>query len=188
MVDPRTYRRAGRLPLRVVTSGQRVCVGIGCVMLFIITALMAAWAVVLAGTPFASITGVLDLIPLLAACLSLLWLLRNRAWLEGTTLVLCTTYATRRCDLARAPVLLGAHFSQARLTAVDDTGGRAMHLRYDKLRAPELAAVADAIMAGGRQDPGAWQVVAALRQRAALRQWGGRRVAGGAPGLPGPRL
>jgi hypothetical protein len=140
--------------------------------MFMIAAGFGALAAASAGTPFLPLSAIVALLPLLEAFVTLLWLLRNRAWLEDTTLVLRTSYATRRCDLSTAPVWLGDYFGQPRLIALDDSGGRAARLRYNKLTAPELDAVAGAIMARGRQDHAAWQVVGALQQRAAQRQRG----------------
>ena len=53
------------------------------------------------------------------------------------------------------------------LIAQDNVTGRKTRLALSRLTAPELAALADAIMAGGRRDAEGWQVAAALRQRAA---------------------
>lgn len=94
-------------------------------------------------------------------------LFRGGAWLEGTMLAVCDGLRTRRRDLATAPVSLGSFLGRPCLVARDNVTGRKARLVLSRLAAPELAALAGAIMAGGRQDADASLVVAALRQRAA---------------------
>jgi hypothetical protein len=101
----------------------------------------------------------------LYALFCLLVLLRNRAWLEGATLVRRDTFSTRRCDLARVPVRLAA----AGLLR-DSATTRKVRLPLRYLTAPDLAALADAITLGVRRDPQGWQVATALRQQAAVIQ------------------
>jgi hypothetical protein len=107
-------------------------------------------------------------------------LFRSGAWLEGTTLAVCDGLRTRRRDLATAPVSLGSFLGQPCLVARDNVTGRKARLGLKRLAAPELAALTGAITAGGRQDPDAWLVVAALRQRAA---WHPASIP---PGVPFP--
>jgi hypothetical protein len=94
-------------------------------------------------------------------------LFRSGAWLEGTTLVVCDGLFTRRRDLATAPVSLGSYLGRPCLVARDNVSGRKARLGLNRLKAPELAALCGAIMARGRRDADASQVVAALQQRAA---------------------
>jgi hypothetical protein len=113
---------------------------------------------------------------------------RAGAWLEGTTLVVCGL-SRRKADLAAVPVSIGAVGGWLCLVARDSATGRDTRLALSRLAAPELTALADAIVAYGRQDPGAWQVADALRRRAAARLEAGQArqgVPSGMPGMPGP--
>jgi hypothetical protein len=118
---------------------------------------------------------------IVGACASLLALnaivqlaggLRSAAWLEGTTLVVRRAFGTHRCDLSRSRVCLGTSLGAWYLTAGDAATGQSVRLRLGgafgrTIEAPKLLALADVIMAGGRQDPEAWRVAAGLRERAA---------------------
>ena len=124
----------------------------------------------------------------LALVAALLNLLRNAAWLEGTTLVVRGTFTTRRCDLATArqvildsvtattAVTIGTVTTVVptgrripRLTAYQAGAGRPVRtLLSDRggrrlLGPPQLAALAEAILAGGRADPRSLQTAATLR-------------------------
>ncbi len=104
---------------------------------------------------------------LLGACLLFFVVLGYRAWLEGATLVVRGLFSTRRRDLSAVPVSLSGSLGAPSLIARDGVTGQPARLSLRPLTAPELAALADAITAGGGQDPDGWQVAAALRQRAA---------------------
>jgi hypothetical protein len=125
--------------------------------------------------------GSLLLVLYLLYIFTLATLFRSGAWLGGTTLVMCDGLRTRRRDLATVPVGLGSYVGHPVLVAWDNTTGRKARLALGRLTAPQLTALADAIMAGGRQDPGAWRAAATLRQWAA--SWQYRPPAG----APGPR-
>lgn len=190
MTDPRSHRpAAGQLRLTVVKPAGKAVFGVFIPMLVIFAGLFVTIVAAFAGKPGvpAVVTLVqlaMALLLLVTAFLLLLWVVRNRAWLEGTTLVVRTTYSTRRCDLATDPVRLGRLLWVKCLIAGEGVTGRAGRLALGPLTAPELAAVAGAITARGRQDPGAGQVVADLQQRAAQRQWTAGWQPTGPSGLP----
>lgn len=118
---------------------------------------------------------------IVGACASLLALnaivqlaagLRGAAWLEGATLVVRRAFSTHRCDLSRSRVRLGTSLGRWYLTAGDAATGQSVRLGLGgafgrTIGASKLLALADVITAGGRQDPEAWRVAAALRERAA---------------------
>jgi hypothetical protein len=173
----------------VVKPAGKALYGVFIAMLVIFAGLFVTIVAAFAGKPGASpVLAVIQLamavLLLLTAFLLLLWVVRNRAWLEGTTLVVRTTYSTRRCDLATDPVRLGRLLWVKCLFAGESATGRTGRLALGPLTAPELAAVADAITAGGRRDPGAWQVAAALRQRAAQRAGAGGWQPAGPSAVP----
>lgn len=186
MTDPRSYRpAAGRLRLTVVKPAGKAAFGVLIAVFAISAGLFLAIVAAFAGKqgvpPLLVVTQVAMALMLLLTALGLLiWVLRNKAWLEDTTLAVQTTYYTRRCDLATDPVRVGHHLWVNCLFVSDGVTGRTGRLALGPLKPPELAALADAITARGRRDPGAWQVAAALRQRAARRHW----VAGGQPAGP----
>lgn len=190
MTDPRSHRpAAGQLRLTVVKPAGKALFAVFIVMLVIFAGLFAAIVAAFAGKPGVSavllvIELAIALLLLLTAFFLLLWVVRNKAWLEGTTLVVRTTYSTRSCDLATDPVSLGHLLWVKCLIAGEGVTGRAGRLALGPLTAPELAAVAGAITARGRQDPGAGQVVADLQQRAAQRQWTAGWQPAGPFGLP----
>jgi hypothetical protein len=113
---------------------------------------------------------VIALLALANAALVLLELLRIGAWLEGSELVVRTSFSKRRSDLAAAPVRLGSFFGRQCVIARDNLRGRVLRLMISRLTAPELVAVAAAIVSGGRQERDAWEVAATLRQLAAQRR------------------
>lgn len=128
----------------------------------------------------------------LPVLLRLLWLLRNAAWLEGTTLVVRGPLSTRRCDLARTvqfafdtigestsiPTSGGVIVASTgrripRLIARDAVTGRRVRLRLvdpatrQWLAPPKLHALAGAILTGrGPDGSPAWQTAATLRAMA----------------------
>ena len=112
----------------------------------------------------------------------LLWVFRTAAWLERTTLAVRGTLTTRRCDLAAASELALGTVSETqpvpsaagtivvptgrripRLSARDAGTGRWVRLRLldpatrQRLPAPKLAALADAISARPQGVPDAAQ-------------------------------
>lgn len=186
---------AGKLKLTVVKPSGKAAFGLLIAVLLISAGLFLAIVAAFAGKKGVSALLALTqlavaLVLLLTAFGLLIWLLRNRAWLEGTTLVVQTTYRTRRCDLAADPVRLGHHLWMKCLFVRDGVTGRTGRLALGPLTAPELAALADAITAGGRRDPDAWPVAEALLQRAAQRHWaaGGQLAApSGVPPRRGTR-
>jgi hypothetical protein len=186
VTDPHSYRpTAGRLTLTVVKPAGKALFGVLITVLVLGAGLFLTIVAAFAGkngvSPELVATQlVLALVLLVTAFLLLLWVLRNRAWLEGTTLVVRTSYSTRRCDLAADPVGLGRLLWAKCLVGRDRVTSRPARLGLDTLTAPELAAVADAITAGGRRDPDAWQAADELRRRAAQRQ----RAAGWRPAVP----
>jgi hypothetical protein len=190
VTDPRWNRpTAGKLPLTVVKPAGKAAYGVLIATQVLGAGLFLTIVAAFAGKPGVSpvllvIQLAIALLLLVTAFLLVLWLLRNRAWLEGTTLVVRTTYRTRRCDLATDPVRLGYLLWVKCLLFRESMTGRPARLALGPLTGPELAAVADAITARGRRDPGAWQVVATLRQRAAQRQWEAGWQPAGPPGVP----
>ena len=173
MADPRGYApRSGRFTLTVLPSVARITLGVLCALLAVIAALLlvitaayvgregnrASAALVIGEVAFAVVV-------LVGAFLMLGIVLGHRAWLEGATLVVRGLFSTQRRDLAAAPVRLGKSLGGPSLIARDGLTGQTARLSLGPLTAPELAALADAIMAGGRRDPDGWQVAAALRQR-----------------------
>lgn len=180
---------AGRLALTVLRLPRKIAaVACGAVLVVIAALLLAVQAAYLgregreASAALVILGCGLALVALLDAFVVLVWVLRNGAWLEGTTLVVRTSFTTRRSDLATVPVRLGRYLGKQCLIASDSISGRAMRLMIGGLPAPELAAVAGAIMAGGRRDPDSWQLAGTLRQQAAWRQ------AATPPGYPGYRI
>jgi len=121
----------------------------------------------------AIIIGLGVIVPVTVAMLEAL---RFAAWLEGTMLVVRHLAGAGRCDLARSTITLATSRGLPQLRARDPVTGRRVRLvlgnpRSRTVVAPhKLLAVADAITAGGRVDPGAAQVAAALRALAAARQ------------------
>jgi len=194
---------AHRLTLTVLPRAYRVVLGVCSALLFALAVLSAAAsaAYIARGRPIAAIAGqsvdpalrenlavpvapvLLDAgavaCALLYALFCLLVLLRNRAWLEGTTLVRRGTFSTQRCDLATVPVRLAAAglLRVTCLIALDSATRRKARLPLRYLTAPDLAALADAITLGVRRDPQGWQVATALRQQATMIQL---------PGVLGP--
>lgn len=86
--------------------------------------------------------------------------LRTGAWLDGTTLLVRGGYTSRRGDLARGPVGLTTDpASRLPVLTAQDASGQPVQvlLRDPRRRAPlpppVLHALANAIMAAGRQDP-----------------------------------
>jgi hypothetical protein len=199
---------ARRLTLTVLPRPYRVVLGVCSALLLILASLSAAAsaAYIARERQIASIAGSsvdhalrenlgLPVAPvlmdagtvafaLLYAVFCLLVLLRNRAWLEGATLVRRDTFSTRRCDLATVPVRLAAAglLRVTCLIALDSATMRKARLPLRYLTAPDLAALADAITLGVRRDPQGWQVATALRQQAAIRQAAMFRL----PGALGP--
>jgi hypothetical protein len=187
---------ARRLTLTVLPRAYRVVLGVCSALLFVLAGLSAAAsaAYIARGRQIAAIAGqsvdpalrenlgvpvgpvLLDAaavaFAVLYALFCLLVLLRNRAWLEGATLVRRDTFSTRRCDLARVPVRLAAAglLRVTCLIALDSATTRKVRLPLRYLTAPDLAALADAITLGVRRDPQGWQVATALRQQAAVIQ------------------
>jgi hypothetical protein len=187
---------AHRLTLTVLPRPYRVALGVCSALLLVLAILsaVASAAYIARGRQIASIAGHpvgpalreklgVSVAPvltdagtvacaLLYAFYCLLVLLRNRAWLEGATLVRRDVFSTRRCDLATVPVRL-ATAGLLRVTcliALDSATMRKARLPLRYLTAPDLAALADAITLGVRRDPQGWQVATGLRRRAATRQ------------------
>jgi hypothetical protein len=175
MADPRGYAPGpGRLALTVLPRVARITLCVLCAFLAVVAALLLAITAAYVGreghtASAALVTGeVAFAVLILAGALLMLGVvLGYRAWLEGATLVVRGMFSTQRRDLAAAPVRLGRSLGGPSLIARDRVTGQPARLSLGPLTAPELAALADAIMAGGRRDPDGWQVAAALRQRAA---------------------
>jgi len=127
----------------------------------------------------------------LVLVITLLTVLRAAAWLDQTTLVVRGAFTTRRCDLATgrglhldavaetantpAPggmLVMSTGRQLPRLTASDAITGQRVRLvlrdpATRKLLAPQkLYALAEAILTGRGQEPGAWQVADGLRAMA----------------------
>jgi hypothetical protein len=99
--------------------------------------------------------------------------LRTKAWLEGTTLTVRGAYTSHHCDLAVAAVRLEADAASGMpLLTAQDAAGRSVRLvlresgRREALAPQKLHALANAIMAGGRQDAAGHQVANSLRSLA----------------------
>jgi len=167
---------AGRLTLTVLRLRTKIGLAVcGAFLLGIAVLMLAVQAAYLAreGSRVSAFLvideSVIALLALVNAFLVLLELLRVGAWLEGSELVVRSSFTKRRCDLATAPVRLGSRIGVQCLVA-RDIRGRTVRLVISRLAAPELVAVAAPIVSGGRQDRGAWEVAAALRQLAAQRR------------------
>jgi hypothetical protein len=94
--------------------------------------------------------------------------LRSGAWLEGTTLITRGALTTRRCDLASSAVRVSPDPGSGApvLTAQDQAGTVRLPLRVRGRRLfdpDKLQALANAILAGGRQDADGWQAASQLR-------------------------
>ena len=94
--------------------------------------------------------------------------LRSGAWLDGTTLITRGTLSTHRCDLAVSAVQISKDpGTDAPVLTIRDQGGTVrLPLRETgrKLFAPgKLQALADAILAGGRQDAAGWEAASRLQ-------------------------
>jgi hypothetical protein len=196
MQDPRSSRpAAARLELRFMSTAQKVSLVGGPVLLAVFSAFAAG--MVMAGMLISDATGsripvgyvlgvVAWVLVILVLCvLNLVIQFRAGAWLEGTTLVVRGLW-TRQADLAAVPVSLRRIRGWPCLIARDNVTGREARLVLRRLAAPELAALAGAIMAGGRQDPGAWQVAEDLRRQAAGRQWADEQRRAALSGMSGP--
>jgi len=134
--------------------------------------LVAAVATSQASSAALSIVGACASLLALNAIVQLAAGLRSAAWLEGATLVVRRAFSTRRCDLSRSRVCLSTSLGAWYLTAGDAATGQSVRLGLAgafgrTIGASKLLALADVITAGGHQDPEAWRVAAALRERAA---------------------
>lgn len=173
MADPLGHAPVSdRLTLTVVPRVARVVLCLLCTFLAVLAALLLALTAAYLGREghSANIALVISMVVfavliLAGAFLMLGVMLGYRAWLEGATLVVRGMFSTQRRDLAAAPVRLGKSLGGPSLIARDGVTGQPARLSLGPLTAPELAALADAIMAGGRRDAEGWQVAAALRQR-----------------------
>lgn len=101
--------------------------------------------------------------------------LRTGAWLEQSTLVVRGAFKSRHFDLASAPVRLTADsMSGLPVLTVQDTAGRPVSVllrepaQRVQLAPPKLYALADAVLASGRQDLAGWEVAGNLRALAAV--------------------
>ena len=174
MADPRGYAPGtSRLTLTVLPRAARVTVCFLCGFLAVIAVLLLAITAAYidregqrASTALVISEGGFAVLILAGAFVMLGVVLGYRAWLEGATLVVRGMFSTQRRDLAAAPVSLGRSLGGPSLIARDGVTGRPARLSLGPLTAPQLAALADAVMAGGRRDPDGWQVAATLRQRA----------------------
>jgi hypothetical protein len=173
--DPRGHAPgSGRRTLTVLPRAARIILCVLCAFLAVVAALLLALTAAYLGREghSANIALVISLVVfavliLVGAFLMLAVVLGCRAWLEGATLVVRGMFSTHRRDLAAVPLRLGKSLGGPSLIARHGVTGQPARLALGPLTAPELAALADAIMAGGRRDPDGWQVAAALRQRAA---------------------
>lgn len=168
------------------TKGVLGCLLIGCIV-FLVPVLAGLVGALLFGVfnappAVAWIVGLLILIGLWAALFSrLMWVFRNAAWLEGTTLIVRGAFTTRTCDLAAAPhvaldsVAETTAVSTGQTTVVVPTGrriprlnatgieGRTLRVELIDRRAKrwidawKLRLLADAILAGQRPEPQARQ-------------------------------
>jgi hypothetical protein len=165
----------GRLTLTVLPGAARAAIGVLCGVLAVLAALVLALIAAYVGREGRTASAglvfglvVFAVMILLGAFLLLGVVLGYRAWLEGATLVVGGLFSsTRRRDLSTAPLSLGSSLGGTALVARDGTTGQPARLWLGPLKPPELAALADAITASGRQDPAGWQVAVALRQRSA---------------------
>lgn len=96
--------------------------------------------------------------------------LRTAAWLDGTSLTVRGAYTSHRCDLASGAVRLDRDPASGlpMLTAQDPTGRPVRVVlrerrRREALGPEKLHALADAIMAGGRQDAAGCEASGNLR-------------------------
>jgi hypothetical protein len=99
--------------------------------------------------------------------------LRTGAWLERGRLVVRSAFSSRSCDLAASTVRLTADPATGLPVLVtQDPAGQPVSLLLcepgaEALLSPaKLHALADAIVADGRQDPAAWEVASNLRTMA----------------------
>ncbi|HEY2576486.1 MAG TPA: hypothetical protein VGI74_09280 [Streptosporangiaceae bacterium] len=109
-----------------------------------------------------------------------LMVLRTGAWLDHSTLVVRGAFKSRHFDLASAPVRLTAdRMSGLPVLTAQDTVGRPVSVLLREsaervpLAPPKLYALANAVLATGRQDPAGWEVAGNLRA-----------LAGAAPVIP----
>lgn len=94
--------------------------------------------------------------------------LRSGAWLDGTTLITRGALTTHRCNLAASAVQVSRDPGSGApvLTARDQSGTVRVPLRETgrRLFAPgKLQALADAVLAGGRQDAAGWEAASQLQ-------------------------
>jgi hypothetical protein len=172
------------LQLTVLSSAVKVAVS------FLWLLVIGAWAGLVAliasaptvGTHAVLVLAAVAVVISLPLTFALVETWRFRAWLEGTTLVVRHAGYTRRCDLGRSSVTLSGSRGVGRLTARDPVTGQRVTLVLihpvsgaRRLGPRELSALADAIVADGRQDFDAQRAVAALRASAG-------RLPGGWPG------
>jgi hypothetical protein len=193
MQEPRSPRRAAaRLALPLISTRQKFLYAVAPSIFPLFLAFGLGWIVGINNPSQYHIPGGIALcgvafllVLLLLSVFNLAILSRAGAWLEGTTLVVCGLW-TRHSDLAAAPVSLRRISGWLCLIARDNVTGREARLALSRLSATELAALADAIMAGGRQDPEARQVADDLRRQAAERQWADGQRRAELSGMSGP--
>lgn len=163
---------ASRLVLTTVSPLRVFAAFLQLIAAALLWVLVVAVATVQTSSATLSIVGACAALLAVNAIVQLAVGLRSAAWLEGATLVVRRAFSTHRCDLSRSRVCLGTSLGAWYLTAGDAATGQSVRLGLGgafgrTIGASKLLALADVIVAGERQDPEAWRVAAALRERAA---------------------
>jgi len=143
------------------STGARVGVLTGGIVVAVVLVLM--FFVLSPGAALGTDVGIV----LLTWAAAMTVILRSGVWLRGGTLTRQTVFGAQQCDLASSAVRIYQDPGR-RIPVLSATDGQhTVNLQLVIGRRPmsprKLTALADAIVAGGRQDPAGWEVAGQLR-------------------------